>query len=109
MPRNENTIHEPLYAQQLEFTEEEFILHTGDGAHHRFPWRVSPRLLLATPAKRASGVLMPGGGGIEWEALDEHLSVQGLLDGRISGENWRSVVRWLALREAEAEAKRLAP
>ena len=80
-------IHEPLHAQQLEFAEDAFILHTSDGARHHFPWRVSPRLLLATPAERATGVLMPGGGGIEWEALDEHLSVQGLLVGHISGES----------------------
>ncbi len=106
--QNGKTQQEALRALALEFTEDAFVIRTNDGELHQFSWRVSPRLLLATPAERAAGALMPGGGGIEWEALDEHLSTQGLLDRRISQESWRSVVRWLDLREAEAEDERFA-
>ena len=101
--QNGDTHQEPLRALSLEFTEDMFILHTADGARHQFAWHVSPRLLLASAAERATGTIMPGGVGIEWEVLDEHLSTQGLLNGHVSQESWRSVVRWLELREAEVE------
>ncbi len=101
--QNGDTCQEPLCALGLEFAEDIFIVHTTDSERHQFAWHVSPRLLLASATERATGAIMPGGGGIEWEVLDEHLSTQGLVDGRVSQESWRSVVRWLELRQAEAE------
>ncbi|MSR09265.1 MAG: DUF2442 domain-containing protein [Gammaproteobacteria bacterium] len=43
--------------------------------------------------------LIGGGHGIHWEALDEDLSVEGLLAGIPSGESEASLARWLKERE----------
>ena len=44
---------------------------------------------------------MPGGYGIEWEAINEHLSVDGLIHGKVSTESWRSVYEWYEMRRNE--------
>jgi Protein of unknown function (DUF2442) len=43
----------------------------------RFPW-----LLHATPEQRMRGRIGVTGNGLHWEALDEDISVEGLLAGR---------------------------
>ena len=42
--------------------------------------------------------LIGGGHGIHWEALDEDISVEGLLAGMPSGESERSLEDWLHRR-----------
>lgn len=39
------------------------------------------------------------GEGINWEDLDEDISVENLLLGKASGESQRSFKKWLAKRE----------
>ena len=41
-----------------------------------------PRLVSATGAERAAGRISASGHGLHWEALDEDISVTGLLAGR---------------------------
>lgn len=99
-----------ITADKLTFHEHTFTLHTAGGSEYEFPYTVSPRLLLATPAERITGKLMPGGYGIEWEPLDEHLSVDGLIHGRVSTETWRSIYEWYEIRrEAKPTAYQLGP
>ncbi|MEZ4865654.1 MAG: DUF2442 domain-containing protein [Caldilineaceae bacterium] len=86
-------------AKTISFGEEGFSLETVDGKWLEFSYSVSPRLLLATQFEREAGKLMPGGYGIEWEELDEHLSVDGLVHGKVSTETWRSVYEWYELRQ----------
>lgn len=87
-----NTIHdrlnedEPL-ATQLFFYDNSFVLELEDGRRQTFSYSVSPRLTLAIMAERRSGLLIMAGYGIEWEALDEHLSVPGLIAGKTSNES----------------------
>ena len=51
-----------------------------DGQDYHFPLvEVSPRLLAATPAERAHFEISPSGYGIHWPAIDEDLSIDGLL------------------------------
>lgn len=88
-----------LLALQLTFQNDGFVLVLEDGRRQKFPYTVSPRLTFATEAERRGGVLIMNGYGIEWEALDEHLSVSGLMAGRTSSEAWTSVQKWLAGRE----------
>lgn len=98
------TNHEDrMTADALTFQAATFTLYTADGATHEFSYAVSPRLLLAPQAERVAGKLMPGGYGIEWETLDEHLSVDGLIHGRVSTETWRSVYEWYELRRERLE------
>jgi hypothetical protein len=44
--------------------------------------------------------LIGQGQGIHWEALDEDISVEGLLAGRPSGKSQQSLKAWLAERAA---------
>lgn len=87
-------------AKSIHFDERTFTLQTYSGKQMAFPYSVSPRLLLAAPLEREAGKLMPGGYGIEWEELDEHLSVNGLILGKVSTETWRSVSEWYELRQS---------
>ena len=52
----------------------------GDGRTIGVPLVWFPRLLRASPDQRADYQLSPGG--IHWEALDEDISVAGLLSGQ---------------------------
>jgi len=51
-------------------------------------------------AERATYELIGDGEGIHWPALDEDLSVEGLLAGRRSAESAASLAKWLARRKA---------
>jgi Protein of unknown function (DUF2442) len=42
--------------------------------------------------------MFPRGHGIHWEDIDEDISVEGLLAGRISGESQSSFKKWLESR-----------
>jgi hypothetical protein len=54
----------------------------ADGRQLGVPLAYFPRLLRATPEQRAAYELSGGGRGLHWEALDEDISVAGLLAGR---------------------------
>lgn len=88
-------------ATRLSFLTDTFMIETTTGEAYVIPYSVSPRLLLATQTEREAGELMAGGYGIEWEALNEHLSVDGLIHGRVSTETWRSAHEWYELRRDE--------
>lgn len=57
-------------------------LDLADGRSLSVPLAWCPRLLDATPARRAAGRMGHGGAGLHWDALDEDISVAGLLAGR---------------------------
>ena len=82
----------------LKFVDSKFVIELEDGRSLSVPLAWYPRLLAATPTERANWHLLGEGFGIEWPDLDEHISVEGLLAGRRSGENQRSFERWLAGR-----------
>jgi hypothetical protein len=52
-----------------------------DGRRLAAPLAWFPSLLAAAPPERADWRLIAGGEGIHWDALDEDISVQGLLRG----------------------------
>ena len=53
----------------------------ADGRQLSVPLGYFPRLLNATEAARRACVISGGGTGLHWEALDEDISVEGLLLG----------------------------
>ena len=57
-----------------------------------------PRLAHATKQERANWRIIGRGHGIHWEDLDEDISVEGLLEGRRSGESRTSLTSWLLAR-----------
>ena len=69
-----------------------------DGGAVSVPLAEYPRLRYATPAERRDWRLLDGGRGIHWDALDEDISIAGLLTGRHSGESAASLARWRAAR-----------
>ncbi len=74
-------------ARDVEFTEDELIVHLRDGRKVSAPLAWFPRLLQATPQQRRKWELLGDGEGIHWPQLDEDLSVAGLLRGTPAPES----------------------
>jgi hypothetical protein len=66
--------------ESVRIDEDAFWVTLSDGRVLGVPLAWFPRLLQATPAERAAVTLSPFG--LHWEALDEDVSVEGLLAGR---------------------------
>jgi hypothetical protein len=71
-----------LQVAAVDCTDTELTVILKDGRRIDAPLWWLPRLLEATPAQRAGWRIMPFGDAIEWEELDEHVSVKGLLRGK---------------------------
>ncbi len=59
--------------------EDMLRIHLADGREIAAPLEFFPRLRDATPEERAQWEIIGGGYGIHWEAIDEDISVRGLL------------------------------
>ena len=66
-------------ANALRFDDDSMWVHLDDGRVLSVPLAWFPRLLAASPDQRARYAFSPRG--IHWEALDEDISVDGLLAG----------------------------
>ncbi len=69
-----------ISAESVRFDDDAMWVTLSDGRVLGVPLAWFPRLLHATPAERAAVTLSPFG--LHWEALDEDISVAGLLAGR---------------------------
>ena len=69
-------------AKTLRFDDAMMWLELADGRQLGVPLTYFPRLLNATPAQREEFIISGGGVGIHWDALNEDISVEGLLAGR---------------------------
>lgn len=58
-----------------------------------------PRLQNATTDELNDWQIIGHGYGIAWEKIDEHISINGILAGRKSGESPASFEKWLANRK----------
>jgi len=85
-------------AEDVTVTEDTLRVELSDGRTISVPLAWYPRLVHATQEERDAWELIGERQGIRWEALDEDLSVEGLLAGPPSGESQRSLKRWLAAR-----------
>lgn len=66
-------------AIDVRFDDSRMWVDLADGRSLAVPLAWFPRLLDATPAQRAAVVISPRG--LHWDALDEDISVDGLLAG----------------------------
>lgn len=66
-------------AKAVRFDDDSMWVHLDDGRVISVPLAWFPRLLAATPEQRVQFELSPCG--IHWEALDEDISIDGLLAG----------------------------
>ena len=73
-------VREPR-AQAVDFGVDTLIVHLEDGRSISAPLEWFPRLRDASDGDRRHWRLIGRGVGIHWEALDEDLSVRGLLEG----------------------------
>ncbi len=71
-------------AEMVQITETELIVSLVDGRRISAPLVWFPRLLRASPQRRAQWELLGDGEGIHWPRADEDLSIEGLLAGRRS-------------------------
>ncbi len=86
--------------------EETMTIHLADGRSIVIPLAWYPRLVHGSPAQRQNWRLLGDGYAIEWPDLDEHISIEGLLAGRRSGESDQSLARWLTARPSPAGSER---
>lgn len=69
-------------AKSLRFDDQTMWVEFADDRVLGIPLAWFPRLLHATPAQRQDYRISPTGQGLHWDALDEDISVPGLLAGR---------------------------
>ncbi len=69
-------------AKSLRFDDQTMWVELVDDRVLGVPLAWFPRLLHATPAQRQDYRISPSGQGLHWEALDEDISVPGVLAGR---------------------------
>jgi hypothetical protein len=65
----------------VEVTDDLITAHLVDGRTISVPLAWSWRLAEASPAERAQYEIIGDGTGIHWPAVDEDLSVRGMLEG----------------------------
>jgi len=85
-------------AEDVKVTRDELKVVLNDGRTIAAPLAWYPRLWHGTVQERAEWRLIGKGSGIHWEALDEDVSVEGLLAGIPSGESQTSLKKWLDAR-----------
>ena len=92
---------EAVFATCLKVTNDALNVDLSDGRTVTVPVAWFPRLAHATTKERNKWRLIARGRGIHWPAIDEDISVAGLLLGRRSGERHSSFKRWLEKRAAK--------
>ncbi len=70
-----------IMATKSDFDESMMWVDLSDGRKLGVPLAYFPRLLRATPEQRLQYEMSGNGTGLHWEALDEDISVEGLLMG----------------------------
>lgn len=86
-------------AKEVKVTRDELRVVLTDGRTIEAPLTWYPRLFHGTSEERSKWRLIGRGSGIHWDALDEDISVEGLLAGLPSGESQESLKKWLSARE----------
>jgi len=92
------TIDREALALELGFTEISLIVYLDDGRSVSAPLAWYPRLAAGTKKEREHYELIGDGEGIHWPALDEDISVEGIIAGRSSAESADSLSRWFSRR-----------
>jgi hypothetical protein len=96
-------------AVDVKVTDHEIAVQLEDGRTLAVPLVWYPRLLHGTKRERGRWRFIGRGVGIHWPALDEDISVQGLLAGRRSGESQESLKRWFESRTPTRPDRRIQP
>lgn len=95
-------------ARSVNVTRLALEVDLSDGRTIAVPLAWYPRLVHGTSRERRQWRLIARGRGIHWPALDEDISVEGLIAGRPSGESQSSFKRWLSSRSSRLTARSAA-
>ncbi len=87
----------------VQVTDDTLTVELDDGRTVSVPIAWYPRLLNATMEEKKKWRLIGNGHGIHWEAIDEDISVDGILSGRPSGESQSTIKKWLESRKNSDE------
>jgi hypothetical protein len=90
-----------IHIEDIDVSEDTLTVDLSDGRSLQVPIAWYPRLYHGTPSERKNWRLIGQGVGIHWPALDEDVSVEGLLLGRKSTESQSSLARWLEKRKIQ--------
>lgn len=74
-----------IRAVQVWIENQMVCLRLADDREVRFPAQKNKRLRNAAPAQLSNVEIICAGTGLHWPDLDEDLTVQGILEGRIGG------------------------
>jgi hypothetical protein len=83
-------------------SRDSLIVDLHDGRTVSVPLSWYPRLAYGSAKERQQWELIGPGIGIHWPALDEDISIEGLLKGMPSGESPDSFSRWLSSKRLTA-------
>jgi hypothetical protein len=84
-----------VFAESVQFSDDSMTVSLDDGRSISVPLAWYPRLLHGSAQERMHFELIGDGEGIHWPALDEDISVEGLIAGKRSAESDASLARWL--------------
>jgi len=96
-------------AVNVALTRDDLIVDLADGRRISVPLAWFPRLLHATAAQRRKWTLLGDGEGIHWPAIDEDLSVEGLLRGTPAPQAAPRTVESLGRRAKSATGRPKLP
>jgi hypothetical protein len=85
-------------AVDLVVTDDALTVELSDARSISVPLAWFPRLVRGRADERNDWRLIGGGEGLHWDALNEDISVEGLLAGRRSAESQASLKHWLNSR-----------
>lgn len=100
---------DPPKALKISFEGETLHVLLDGGQQIVAPTALFPRLRFATRAERRVYRLIGGGAGIHWPALDEDISVKGLLAKKGSAESPKSIIQWLLNRKQGTKKEKPHP
>lgn len=98
MKTDSNELERGPSAVSVGVAKDLIFVHLNDGRIISLPLEWYPRLAQATEGERNHWELFGRGYAIEWPDIDEHMSVEGLVAGRRSGECATSFERWKVSR-----------
>ena len=97
-----------MKALTVRVSEDSLAVDFSDGRAVSVPLGLYARLHSGSSEERNNWRLIAGGEGIHWPDLDEDLSVESVVSGRVSRESQASLKRWLESREAGGREHRIS-
>ena len=86
----------------VRLTEDTLVVDLADGRTISLPLAWYPRLSQGSAAERANHRFIGEGEEIHWPDLDEDVSVENILAGKVSDEGSKSFERWRQARSKPA-------